>query len=895
MATVIKKPAKINFYKFVKPETVRSSSTKVKKGNTVQLTKSINKNVLALNNLGTTLNSIANVLTDFVTTQQKLFDNIGKSVEPTFIPRYTGVKERDEESTGLVDNEIAEVKMPGFLEAIFNLVKDFLMLAIAKPALEWLSKEENREAIKRTVNVMVDLFKAVSGFVTDRVVGLIDNLYELFRDDKSWWEKIGDFFGAVVNFAGLFTAIRYLKNPLKLIDDLRDVLKGFAGGLKGAKKSLRGTLKRLGKAGMLVGAGLLLYNAIKGEDGEDGDDGDPGQDGANADTSSIEDALGEFAKGGPFGKYAKGGWISGPQSGYPVSLDGGKSTAFIGHGTEYVAQRAAGGFVIPLDTPATKTNPGLTQQRIGEAQGMGFDLGGMLKGFAAGGPTQTSTERSTNKGTDRQDKGGGQKAVIGVGKAILKKGFTVAEHPNFTKNNYSGSGANTGKGFNPAGNSRVGGHSAGSAHYKNLAIDVTDHRSGDWLGRTKKLAQKVFENRKQFKLTQIIHDGWGSWFAGEGSKGAPYGGHPHHLHLAFADAMVKDGASRQPSTQPSGSQPANMGIVNSMGFTKEQWNIFRHTVADIESSGRYDIKGGSNNHYDGRYQLGAAAKTDGARHAGISDPGHSASAREKFRKDPKLQETLFAGFTKANHSYLMGVPEYKAASPERKLQILGYAHNQGMGGAEKWMKTGEVGADGFGTKGTKYTDAIAAAFKAKGKSAGGEDFTLDNVQIASDRGGSVAEDLTPAQRESSDSSSPSFSFSSDPTVAFGQLADQLSSAFGSGNGISADNSIIKDLQGAFAPLSSSSTSDLKQGTQNVESAKNDRRSAQAQVVAEMQKLAALQNQQTQAVAQQNLQQVASAQNAAASKKPQVVSTGGSTKSDLVSSLNSSNNPLKVFS
>ena len=188
----------------------------------------------------------------------------------------------------------------------------------------------------------------------------------------------------------------------------------------------------------------------------------------------------------------------------------------------------------------------------------------------------------------------------------------------------------------------------------------------------------------------------------------------------------------------------------------------------------------------------------------------------------------------------------------------------------------EVGADGFGTKELKYTDAIAAAFKAKGKSAGGEDFTLDNVQIANDRGGSVAEDLTPHKDNLlilSSPSSPSFSFSSDPTVAFSQLADQLSGAFGSGNGISADNSIMKDLQGAFSPLSSSSTSDLKQGTQNVESAKNDRRSAQAQVVAEMQKLAALQNQQTQAVAQQNLQQVASAQNAAAARKPQIVLLG----------------------
>ena len=36
-----------------------------------------------------------------------------------------------------------------------------------------------------------------------------------------------------------------------------------------------------------------------------------------------------------------------------------------------------------------------------------------------------------------------------------------------------------------------------------------------------------------------------------------------------------------------------------------------------------------------------------------------------------------------------------------------------MGGAANWMKTGVVGADGFGTKGTKYTDSIAAEFRKK--------------------------------------------------------------------------------------------------------------------------------------------------------------------------------------
>ena len=73
----------------------------------------------------------------------------------------------------------------------------------------------------------------------------------------------------------------------------------------------------------------------------------------------------------------------------------------------------------------------------------------------------------------------------------------------------------------------------------------------------------------------------------------------------------------------------------------------------------------------------------------------------------------------------MGNETYKNSSIERKLEILGYAHNQGMGGAENWMTTGVVGADGFGTKGTKYTDLIAANFRAK--KSGGELELADNA------------------------------------------------------------------------------------------------------------------------------------------------------------------------
>lgn len=160
-------------------------------------------------------------------------------------------------------------------------------------------------------------------------------------------------------------------------------------------------------------------------------------------------------------------------------------------------------------------------------------------------------------------------------------------------------------------------------------------------------------------------------------------------------------------------------IAAQIGASKDQWDIFRNTVAQIESGGKYDIAGGSGGHYDGRYQLGAAAKTDASRILGQKDPGHSAAAREAFRKDSEMQEKYFAAYTKANHNYLMRNPAYASANTARKLQILGYAHNQGMGGAEKWLTTGQVGADGFGTKGTKYTDALASNFKAAGYQQGG--------------------------------------------------------------------------------------------------------------------------------------------------------------------------------
>ncbi len=102
--------------------------------------------------------------------------------------------------------------------------------------------------------------------------------------------------------------------------------------------------------------------------------------------------------------FAKGGWISGPMSGYPVSLDGGRSTSFIGHGTEWVGYKgfaAGGAYVVPFNTPATRKNAGLTSLRMRQAAAGGYALpfsaGGALDPtiprFSAGGKFMSPEEK----------------------------------------------------------------------------------------------------------------------------------------------------------------------------------------------------------------------------------------------------------------------------------------------------------------------------------------------------------------------------------------------------------------------------------------------------------------------------------------------------------------------
>jgi hypothetical protein len=140
-------------------------------------------------------------------------------------------------------------------------------------------------------------------------------------------------------------------------------------------------------------------------------------------------------------------------------------------------------------------------------------------------------------------------------------------------------------------------------------------------------------------------------------------------------------------------------------FGDRDFDVYAEAVGQIESGGRYDAVGGYNNHYQGKYQFGRAALKD----VGV---GFSPEAREAFLADPSLQEESFNSLTVQNHKTLLRLSgRYRKLSSREQLGILAMAHNAGAGGALEYLRSGTDSTDGFGTKGTKYVNAVAKAFK----------------------------------------------------------------------------------------------------------------------------------------------------------------------------------------
>ena len=144
---------------------------------------------------------------------------------------------------------------------------------------------------------------------------------------------------------------------------------------------------------------------------------------------------------------------------------------------------------------------------------------------------------------------------------------------------------------------------------------------------------------------------------------------------------------------------------NNLPFNSTAFLKFADAVGQIESGNQYDIVGGFNDHYIGKYQFGKAALRD----VGI---GYTQADREAFLADPGAQDDAFEQFTLQNHNYLKARSQkYRDMNEREQLAVLGYAHNQGRGGALRFLQTGEGQTDGFGTEATKYVDAVVKVLR----------------------------------------------------------------------------------------------------------------------------------------------------------------------------------------
>lgn len=335
----VQKGIKINVYKLV---TVKEPDAREKKKDPTgyETARGLNATTKAVNNLGSTLNGINKIVGNLKQIELDRLETANKN-KPKMDPKYGKSKKG-----GGILGSLAKGFLKtggGFLSGLLGLLGNLFKAFVVLPVLTWLSKEENQQKVAGALEVLAKFGKFIWDWASFGVTNTIDGLYKLLSDDSSWMDRLLGFGQAILGVGSIFIGLKGLKwllNPVKVAKGITAAVKALVKFVTKRGNPLRIPSRRKGRAA----GGLVTAAAI---------------------------ALPQMAQGG---------WITGPQSGYPVSLDGGKSTSFIGHGTEYVSQKSSGGaFVTPYDTPATRKNPGLTAMRQAEAARMGYSQGGEVK------------------------------------------------------------------------------------------------------------------------------------------------------------------------------------------------------------------------------------------------------------------------------------------------------------------------------------------------------------------------------------------------------------------------------------------------------------------------------------------------------------------------------------
>ena len=151
---------------------------------------------------------------------------------------------------------------------------------------------------------------------------------------------------------------------------------------------------------------------------------------------------------------------------------------------------------------------------------------------ATGGDQPTTTESGSRMGTIDVEKSNN---IVNIGKDLISKGFSVAEHPDFTKTPTASGGTYT------PGEGSVSDVHSGRGHYEGRAIDVTDWRGTleDSKARYRSVLDSIYSDGNMGNKL-LIHDSWG--IADQTGKDGPGAhGHPTHMHIEVKDKGGKIG------------------------------------------------------------------------------------------------------------------------------------------------------------------------------------------------------------------------------------------------------------------------------------------------------------------------------------------------------------------
>ena len=389
-------PTKINLYKFVSTTGIAAASdAKKQEKATIGIQT---KQVEAINQLGGVVNGIAASLVKIEAIEIARAKALAKKARE-FEPEYTEVKKQKFTFVGKL---LEAFKAPNFLKGLLMMLGALFKMLIGIPVLKWLADEKNQKTIVNTFKIIYGVFKAISKFIGGAFVMGINSLAKALKggENMSTWQRVLAFAKGIVAFGAIIVGLKWL-NPLRIGKTMKEIgmiFKGFNNALFNFRNALRARrgLKALkhGKGvagtkflrrapgftkGALITGGLLTVGSMVMGGGDDDEE---------------EEVVPERKFGGPIGKQYNtgrtlskyGGTIRGPETGYPVSMDGGKTTSFIGHGTEQVvSDKKGGGYVIPINNAATRANPYLTDYNKVAAAGMGMPnapemfLGGLFK------------------------------------------------------------------------------------------------------------------------------------------------------------------------------------------------------------------------------------------------------------------------------------------------------------------------------------------------------------------------------------------------------------------------------------------------------------------------------------------------------------------------------------